>query len=57
MAGDWASGHDMRELPADPETGERHFNCHNCDADGFMDSQGVTSGAASYQPCSNPKGN
>lgn len=57
MAGDWGPGHDMRELPPDPQTGERHFNCHNCDANGHIDKNGVSSGAASYEECPNQGGN
>lgn len=56
MAGDWASGHNMDELPPDPQTGERHFTCRNCDMAGHIDKNGTSSGPAVHQPCLPPKG-
>lgn len=55
MSEDWAEGHDMRALPPDPLTAQRYFNCHNCGARGHIDANGVTSGDAVHNPCSNPK--
>lgn len=57
MAGDWAAGHNMDELPPDPQTGERHFSCRNCSMAGHIDKNGTSSGPAVHQPCLHPKGN
>jgi hypothetical protein len=54
MSDDWAEGHDMEALPPDPFTAQRYFTCRNCRMRGHIDPNGVTSGEATHQPCTNP---